>query len=419
MDINTPGLITRGGFGVTYFEPDFPSSGSHEWNFTLEKELFRNIVARASYIGQHATKLEQFQSLNSSPNDYIWYVRTKQALPTGEFAGVARRPFDNQTYGTVDRIAKTGWSNTNAFEFEIERRYADGWGFQWYYTLNNSFSAAGNGWREDFLSPVEAYVDGLVPADDKARNRFLNYMRDTEIPKHRMRWNWLYDLPFGKGKWLGRNSPGFLNALIGGWQLAGTGTMVSTYVSAPAGNWGEQGKFEFYGTKYKVNDCRSGTCYEGYLWYNGYIPAHQINTPNGVQGIPANYKPAHQPILPFPADFDPNSPKYINDPLRNFYGSNTVFLTLANGAQVRTGFNPGFHPLSKVFFLGPMAWGFDASLFKAFRLGESKQVRVNADFFNVLNRPGLPGPNNSTGILSLQNSRSTPRQLQLTLRLTW
>jgi len=46
-------------------------------------------------------------------------------------------------------------------------------------------------------------------------------------------------------------------------------------------------------------------------------------------------------------------------------------------------------------------------------------VRFNADFFNVLNTPGLTQPDPSSGIPSLRNSRAEARQLQLTLRLTW
>ena len=61
---------------------------------------------------------------------------------------------------------------------------------------------------------------------------------------------------------------------------------------------------EIYGDKYPIEDCRSGACFPGYLWWNGYIPANQINSvdrngkPNGVMGVPANYKPAAAPLIP-------------------------------------------------------------------------------------------------------------------------
>ena len=68
----------------------------------------------------------------------------------------------------------------------------------------------------------------------------------------------------------------------------------------------------------------------------------------------------------------------------------------------------------------PAPWAFNlaASLFKTFSLTERAKLRFNADFFQVLNNPGLPAPGGN-GILSTQNSNNSPRDLQLTLRLTW
>jgi hypothetical protein len=91
----------------------------------------------------------------------------------------------------------------------------------------------------------------------------------------------------------------------------------------PTGN-----KIETHGYQYLIEDCTSGTCYPGYLWYNGYIPAYRINStnpttgkPNGYMGIPADYKPAFQPLLPYPADY--LSCSAATDPLYGFYGGNT------------------------------------------------------------------------------------------------
>jgi hypothetical protein len=58
-------------------------------------------------------------------------------------------------------------------------------------------------------------------------------------------------------------------------------------------------------------------------------------------------------------------------------------------------------------------------LFKRVKINERFGVRFNADFFNVLNMPGTPQPEASTGIVSLRNSAQAARQLQLTLRLLW
>jgi hypothetical protein len=156
------------------------------------------------------------------------------------------------------------------------------------------------------------------------------------------------------------------------------------------------------------------------LWWNGYIPANRINSvdpetgqPNGVMGVPASYKPAAQPLNPWPANPDPN------DPLYNFYGTNTVFVPLKDGTTRRVAYNDGLPPWRNQYQPGVWQWGLDASLFKTIYITERFNIRFNADFFNVLNRPGNPNTIGGDGILSTVSSGQAARELQLTLRLTW
>ena len=79
----------------------------------------------------------------------------------------------------------------------------------------------------------------------------------------------------------------------------------------------------------------------------------------------------------------------------------------------------GLHPWRNQLIPGPRSWGLDASVFKAIPVNERVALRFNADFFNVLNMPGINGPDEASGIISLRNSANTARQLQLTLRLSW
>jgi hypothetical protein len=79
----------------------------------------------------------------------------------------------------------------------------------------------------------------------------------------------------------------------------------------------------------------------------------------------------------------------------------------------------GLDPFRQQYFPSTRQWGFDASAFKTVSITERVTVRVNADFFNVFNHPGNPTGVGNTGILSVRNSGSGARQMQLTLRLTW
>lgn len=417
---DTLGGVTRGSFRTSYFEPEQPTSRAHEWNFTLERELFANTVVRAGYVGTRGSRLEQFYTFNEQPNSYVWFVNTGLPLPTGEFSGVARRSFDQTSYGDIEVYRKTGWSNFSGVQLEIQRRYTRGYGFQFFYVMSNATRAGGNGWSDDFVQETNVFLKGAVPDDLTKRNRLLNYRRDPDIPKHRIRWNWIVDLPFGRGQRFASGAGGLLDRLIGGWQIAGFGTMRSNYWFLPTGNWGELGPVEIYGKKYRIEDCRSGRCIPGYLWYNGYIPAHRMNSydsqgrPNGVMGVPSNYQPSSKPVIPTPANGGSSS-----DPNFSFYETNTVYVRLNNGSLQRTVLDTNLHPWRNQLMPGPWSYGLDASLFKNIRINETVVLRFNADFFNVLNMPGLTQPNSTSGILSLQNSAEAARQLQLTLRLTW
>jgi hypothetical protein len=421
LDLDTVAGITRGTGTVYYLDPHQPTARAHEWNVTVEREILANTSVKLSYVGNHGTRLAQYYSYNDAANAYIWYSTTGEPLPTGEFANVARRNFDKQVFGTIWQYQKTGWSNDSSFVAEVQHRYSKGYAFQLFYTMSNAQRAGGNGWADDILPTTNLFLPGAVPEDPQARDRLLFYRRDTDIPKHRVNWNWIVDLPFGRGKPFGRNSHGLMNHLAGGWQIAGNGTLTSRYFALPANMWGPIGKVEVYGKKYPVQDCRSGVCYDGYLYYNGYIPAHRINSydpatgkPNGVMGVPDSYKPFQTPLIPTPKDGGSRSD--LNFP---YYESNTVFVPLKNGDLQRTTLDTNLHPMRNQYVLGPMVWSMNASAFKSIQLKEGMFFRFNIDFFNVFNMPGTRLPDSTSGIITNQLSQNSARILQLTGRLSW
>ena len=176
---------------------------------------------------------------------------------------------------------------------------------------------------------------------------------------------------------------------------------------------------EVYGYRYPIEDCRSGDCIPGYLFYNGYIPANRINSvdaqgrPNGVMGVPQNYRPAHLPVWPTPANPAPG------DPNTGLFESNDVFVRLNNGINQRVALNTNLHPWRNQAMAGPWIFGMNASLFKAVAISERVALRFNADFFNVFNNPGNNLPDSSSGIISRRSSAQDARQLQFTLRLSF
>jgi hypothetical protein len=270
------------------------------------------------------------------------------------------------------------------------------------------------------IAEENQFLPGAVPKDWKKRNEFLNYQRDISIPHHRIRWNWIADLPFGKGKPVLGGAGGVLDRIVGGWQVAGMGSWGTRYLGLSTGvfpNLGS-GKIEIYDKSIPIGDCTTGTCYPAYLWWNGYLPADKINShdangkPNGYMGIPDSYKPAAQPLWPWPKN--PNS----SDFMYPYYGTNMQWVPLKNGQVQRIAYSDNLPAWRNQYIRGPGSWNMDASLFKTIPITESVDLRLNGDFFNVFNRPGTPNAG-SNGILSMRSSALGARQVQITARLTW
>jgi hypothetical protein len=415
---------------VVALAPDLPSSKIHEWNAEIEKQIGLSMVIRLKYDGKHGANLDQLNEINGQAPDYIWYTETGLTTPGGTLSSVARRPYDQTAYASVRILSKTGSMNSEMGAIELDRRFSRGLQFQVFYTLTNAYRLAGNSFRDSIGATPDQFLPGSVPTAPAALNRFLNYQRDTGIPKHRVRWNWIYDLPVGHGRSFAHNAPNWINAMIGGWTVSGSGTVVSSWFALDSTDWNITGKPQVYGTKYPILDC-TGTpataktaaderCYSGYLYWNGYISQKQINSynangiPNGFFGLPADYKPAVTPLTPWPVGGK------TTDPNANNYDTNFVNIRLKNGNLQRVTLDNGLNPWRNQYLLGPMNWNLDSSLRKTFRMRESVQLRVSFDVFNVFNLQGL-NPPGTNGIASLQSSYGgfgfRPRQAQGSMRL--
>ncbi|MBI1766486.1 MAG: TonB-dependent receptor [Acidobacteria bacterium] len=429
VELDSTGTLGRGQ-SVVGMDENQPSLRIHEWNLAIEKQLSKSTVFRITYTGKHGVNADQLFEINPQPSDFVYYSLTNQPKPTGTFANVALRIYDQNAYTSVRILQKSGFINSSTWTAQIERRFNKGLGFQAYYTLTNALREAGNSFRDDVATTYSpaVYLPNTVPTDTDKLNRALFYDRDLAIPKHRVRWNWNYDLPFGNGQKFIGNANRFMQGLLGGWKVSGTGTILNTWFARPTNNWGEFGAFEKYGTKYKIEDCRATPtgatskaqerCTPGYLYFNGYISPVVINRVNtagvrtGVFGIPDNYKPAQKPINAYP-NLDPN----------NTADTNNVAITLATGTRQIIAYDTGYHPWRNQYERGPFNWVMDASMLKEFRFKERLKLRVNLDVFNIFNIQGLNVPN-AEGIASLASSYGAvngfkPRQMQGTLRLTW
>ena len=142
---------------------DYPPARVREANFTIEQPFKDGSVFRASYVFTHGENLDQNYQINDAPSAYVWQVRTGTTPPTGTFASVATRPYDNKTWGGITQSTKFGFSNDSALQFNYQRPYRQGFGYQIFYVFSRAFRVGGNTFRDNLLYPAELYAPGVIP----------------------------------------------------------------------------------------------------------------------------------------------------------------------------------------------------------------------------------------------------------------
>lgn len=398
--------------GVVFntLDPHYAPDVVTEVNATVEQPLKGSMALRITYSYNHGANLDQDNLYNNHPSTYVWEVVNGVVPPLGQYAATAQGPYDQTTYGGNYVSQKTGYSNNNSLQVNLQRVYKKGLAFQGFWNFSRAFRVGGNWVRDGEIRPASNYLPGLLPGTDfKTLNRFENYQVDGALPAHHFGFNGVVDIPFGTGKKFFGKANRFWNEVVGGFQIAGTGQVLVYPFQVGNSNWGATSPIHVYRNGLPITDCRSGVCYKEKLWFNGYIAPSSINAAtNGVSGLPSDYTPYEAPIN--------NVPGIAN------YGNNNVPVTLKNGSVVQVAYSPGpigANKFSHTFILGPRLYNADLSLFKIFPITEKVNLRVNVDAFNAFNIQGNPYPNGADGTENFRSSFWPGRQIQLTARLTF
>jgi len=151
----------------------------------------------------------------------------------------------NQQLTTSYAWSSIGRSNYNALQANLRKLFRNGVQFDLNYTFSKSIDFTSGATRLGFSStanvgaPWSRLVNAFSPGQVRAVSEF-----DTT---HQINANWIAELPFGKGRSLGRNAIGIADAFIGGWQLSGLARWTSGFPFTVdngqfwATNWDEQG----------------------------------------------------------------------------------------------------------------------------------------------------------------------------------
>jgi hypothetical protein len=126
------------------------------------------------------------------------------------------------TYYTPQFSSLFAWrsmanASYHAMQVTLRRGYAHGLQFDVNYTLSKSIDLASDAERVGPASVTSSLNNVILNTWNPKQSRGVS----SFDVRHQVNANWVYELPFGHGKTLGGGSPGWVNAIIGGWQLSG------------------------------------------------------------------------------------------------------------------------------------------------------------------------------------------------------
>ena len=226
------GLSTNVGQDVNFFDPNTTSSYMQRWQFAIQRELSGRMLIETSYVGNRGTRMQITRDLNPIPEQYLSksQLRDQPAinflsqqvsnpfypnLPRTNLAGttVARaqllRPFPH--FNNVLSAQNNGYSWYHSAQLRFEKRFAGGLSASLSYTFSKLMEAV------SYLNGFDTRPEEVISSQDRP---------------HRTTMNWLYELPFGKGKRFGAPPNKVGSFLVSGWQFQGIFTNQS---GAPLG----------------------------------------------------------------------------------------------------------------------------------------------------------------------------------------
>jgi Carboxypeptidase regulatory-like domain len=110
----------------------------------------------------------------------------------------------------------------NGLQINLQRHMSHGVQFDFNYTYSKSIDISSDANRITDEGGLGGQV--ILPWNPKA----LRAVSDFDLT-HQVNANWIWELPFGKGRWIGSDAHGFTDAVIGGWQLSGLARWTSGF----------------------------------------------------------------------------------------------------------------------------------------------------------------------------------------------
>ncbi len=124
----------------------------------------------------------------------------------------------NSQFHSLYAWRSIGNANYNALQVSLRKHMAGGVQFDVNYTFSKSIDLSSAAERVQPYMGVGGGVSGnIINTWNPNQQRDISDFDTT----HQLNTNFIFELPFGKGKYVARNANGAANAIIGGWSLSG------------------------------------------------------------------------------------------------------------------------------------------------------------------------------------------------------
>jgi hypothetical protein len=331
-------------------EFDQKNESIQEWNLTVEWQFAQDWLVDLGYVGTRGRHLLATRQIGNN-NNGLGLART----PLGPASSTNPNP--NSPINDVVTFENRASSNYDAMQAKLEKRFSHGFLYRAAYTWSHNIDDS----TGVYNGPGETRGTNGGPENpfDFRGERANSSLGRRQVFSSNLVW----DLPFGKGRWLASGASAVLDKFIGGWQgnfiwSAQTGQPFGLSINAPQG-----GKTR-----------------------------PDVLCPDPRQGAaPDNFFN--------PACFGPPSQSVIN------LAGKTIFFGNSGRNQ----------------FQGPGFFRTDLSIFKNTTIGERYRVQFGVEFFNAFNQVHHLVPNNDlngdNGPFSRFDNALPPRTIQYRLKV--
>lgn len=198
---------------VLYVPRDIKTPRIQNWQVSIQQEIFGDMVLDVAYVGNRADNLVILADYNQARP----LTPAEAALPAAQQPSLqARRPI--QGFGSISAVLPEGFSNYNALQVKLERRFAKGLYFLNSFTWSKAIDNASQVLEEpngNTGTPQNVYDI----ASNKGIGAYDQPFNNTTA--------FVFEIPVGRDRWLGGSMNKILDGFIGGWTLSGVNTMTS------------------------------------------------------------------------------------------------------------------------------------------------------------------------------------------------